>query len=194
MIRAFIAFSDTLQAPLTILARDEKDVRSMFQAWCERHRPEAQEPDAKFRLLTLTEMALKPKLGDAAGAGVPGLAYWLNHRAGWVVAAPQDNAKGALAPPEIDVRCFSVNDDDGEHLVFAENIEIATAFYAHRSMIDYGVVDDKFSVQEMSRWLLCGPMVTLREDMDAGLLGIGSVSTDEFWNIYPVDYEPTFER
>ncbi len=78
--------------------------------------------------------------------------------------------------------------------MFAENIETATAFYAHRSMIDYGVVDDKFSVQEMSRWLLCGPMVTLREDMDAGLLGIGSVSADEFWNIYPVDYEPTFER
>lgn len=194
MIRVYIAFSDALQTPLTIIANDSNQASQLFDAWVERHRPNADAPAPEFRLLTINEMALQPQLAYAAGAGVPGVAYWVNHRAGWLVAAPQDNQKGALAPPETDVRCYSVIDDDGEHLVFAENIETATSFFVHWCLITDGAVDDDFSIKEMSRWLLRGPMVTLREDMDAGLLGIGSVSVDDFWRIYPADYEPSFER
>ena len=41
-------------------------------------------------------------------------------------------------------------------------------------------------------WLLRGPQVTLRVDMDMGLTGVGAVCEDGFWHIFPADYEPSF--
>ena len=59
-----------------------------------------------------------------------------------------------------------------------------------------GQLGIEFSVDgrgwEMSPWLLKGPQVTLREDMDVGLIGVGAVCEDGFWHIFPADYEPSF--
>ena len=44
----------------------------------------------------------------------------------------------------------------------------------------------------MSSWLLRGPQVTLRDDMDMGLTGVGAVCEDGFWHIFPADYETSF--
>ena len=56
----------------------------------------------------------------------------------------------------------------------------------------YGDDGVNATVEEMSPWLLRGPQVTLREDMDIGLTGVGSVCEDGFWHIFPADYEPNF--
>ena len=40
--------------------------------------------------------------------------------------------------------------------------------------------------------MLRGPQVTLREDMDIGLTGVGAVCDDGFWHVLPADYEPNY--
>jgi hypothetical protein len=95
---------------------------------------------------------------------------------------------------ETDVQCYSVFDEEGEQLVFALNMEDAVAAYAVWSMLSWGEMDEFFTVKEMSRWLLRGSQVMLREDMDAGLLGVGTVCEDWFWRIYPADHEPAVTR
>lgn len=193
MIRVYQAHSAIVPTPLTIFATDVAQAARTFQTWAEHHRPKAKAPPAEFRASTLTELALQPQLAVAAGTLASGIGYWLGHRAGWVIAAPHESPKGALSPLDTNVRCYSIIDGDGEHLVFAENIEAATAHFTHWSLLADGEVDEQFSVHQMSPWLLLGPMVTLREDMDAGLVGIGLVSVDGFWHIYPADYEPTYD-
>ena len=73
-------------------------------------------------------------------------------------------------------------------------MEDAVAAYTVWSLLAWGEMDEFFSVNEMSRWLLRGPQVTLRDDMDAGLLGVGTVCEDGFWRIYPADHEPSIKR
>ena len=194
MIRIYLASNDKLPTPLTIFASDYNEADLILMAWVERHWPQAIAAPTEFKLLSATELALQPQLAEAAGAGVSGVGYWTGHRAGWVVAAPHEDRLGALTPMETDVRCYSVFDEDGEQLVFAQNMEQAVASYTVWSMLAYGAMDEFFSVKEMSRWLLRGPQVMLREGMDAGLLGVGSACKDGFWRIYPADYEHVVRR
>jgi len=194
MRKVFLASNDKLLFPLTIIADGKNEAIRIFNAWVERHLPIATCDQTRLKLVTVTALALQPQLAEAAGAGVVGVGYWISHRAGWVVAAPQEEQLGAITPMDPFVRCYSVVDDDGEMFAFAHSMDEAVTFYTQWSMLAYGEMDETFSVEEVSRWLLRGPQASLREDMDAGLLGIGSVSEDGFWRVWPADYEPTFGR
>lgn len=189
MLRVFEMFIEEAVVPLTVIAKDDVGAHRVFEAWAENHLGICTLDRPEIKLLSATELALQPQLAEAAAQGVPGVAQFLSHRAGWIVTAPQEPLVGAWAPPETDVRCFAAAHEAEETLVFALTLEHAAALYTHWNLDAYGDGPVNATIREMSRWLLRGPLVTLREEMDGGLTGIGMVCEDDFWRIFPPDHE-----
>jgi hypothetical protein len=194
MLRVYLITSDVIPLPLTVIAEDDGAASRMFGEWAGHHHPGELLENVEIKLLSATDQALQPQLEAARAQGMAGLAYWAGHRLGYLVAAPQEPRFGALAPHEPDVRCYAVDDEAEEVLVLARTREQAVALFTEWNLIAYGDRGESATVKEMSPWLLRGPQVTLREDMDEGLTGVGSVCEDGFWRIFPADYEPTIGR
>ena len=89
------------------------------------------------------------------------------------------------------MKCFEVDDEAEVVVVFAHTSDHARELFDEWNRRAYGDGGKNATVEEMSRWLLKGPQVTLREDMDVGLIGVGAVCEDGFWRIFPADHEPT---
>ena len=191
MLRVFQIASEVAPAPLTVIAADDDRASRIFSSWVERHHPEEQVGKTHVRAVGANELALQPQLADAVGGGVEGVVYWCGHRLGFYVTAPQEVQLGALGPAATLVKCFEVDDEAEVMVVFAHSSEHARALFQEWNRLAYGDGGENATVAEMSPWLLRGPQVTLREDMDVGLTGVGSVCEDGFWRIFPADYEPT---
>ena len=191
MLRVFQIVSEVAPAPLTVIAADDGGASRIFSTWFERHHPEEVVGKARVRAVGANELALQPQLTDAVGRGVEGVTYWCGHRLGYYVAAPQEVQLGALGPAATLVKCFEVDDEAEVVVVFAHTSDHARELFGEWNRLAYGDSGENATVEEMSPWLLRGPQVTLREDMDVGLTGVGSVCEDGFWRIVPADYEPT---
>ena len=191
MLRVFHGVSDLPSTPLILIAHDDDAASRIFDTWTERHRPD--EVTANHHLLGVgaNQLALQPQLAETVEGGVEGVAYWCGHRLGYYVAAPHEVQLGALGPPATLVKCFEVDDEAEVMLVFARTSEHARELFTVWNRLAYGDDGESATIEEMSPWLLRGPQVTLREDMDVGLTGVGSVCEDGFWRIFPADYEPT---
>lgn len=194
MLRVFLITNNITAVPLTVIAQDDGAASTIFGTWAGCNHPTEPITRLETTLLSATDLALQPQLAEAARQGVAGVCYWAGHRLGFMVAAPQEPQFGALAPYEPDVRCYAFDDDSEETLVFARTDEHAVALYTEWTLIAYGGKGEHATLKEMSRWLLRGPQVTLREDMDTGLTGVGAVCEDGFWRIFPADYEPEISR
>lgn len=192
MLRAFHGVSDLPDTPLILIAHDDGAASGLFGTWMERHRPDERVANNRILAVGANQLALEPQLADAVGRGVKGVAYWAGHRLGYYVAAPGEVQLGALGPAATLVKCFEVDDEAEVMLVFALTSEHARELFTEWNRLANGDDGEAATVTEMSRWLLRGPQVTLREDMDVGLTGLGSVCEDGFWHIFPADYEPTF--
>ena len=118
-----------------------------------------------------------------------GVAYWLGHRAGWLVqhaSAPMIGYHAELAP---DVQYFRV--DDGADLavqVFANNQDEAAGLFQIWHYTQFGEVCGEFGCQQMSPWLLIGDQVSLREDMDGDQIGIAGHDEQGVWRVLPPDH------
>ena len=190
MQRIYLAHSTLTSQPLRIAAPNPKAALEIYNVWSARMNGGEPPEGIKIELLSRNSLALEPQLHAVMGEGMQGICYWLGHRPGYAVAAPGEPFMGYVAPPPCKVRCFAVDHDGGEMLVFASTMDLAHGIYITRFEDAYLDGNDIF-VEEISRWLLLGPMATLREDMDLGLNGIGSVFEDGFWRIFPANHEPT---
>ena len=192
MLRVFQIASEVAPAPLTVIAADDDRASRIFRSWAERHHPGELVGKTHVRAVGANELALQPQLADAVGRGVDGVTYWCGHRLGYYVAAPHEVQLGALRPASTPVKCFEVDDEAEVLIVFAHTSEHARELFGEWNRLAYGDSGENATVEEMSPWLLRGPQVTLREDIDGGLTGVGSVCEDGFWRIFPADYEPTY--
>ena len=192
MFRAFHGVFDQSSIPLILIAPDDGAASRIFGTWMERHRPDELSDNNRIRAVGANDLALQPQLADAVDRGVEGVAYWCGHRLGYYVAAPGEVQLGALGPATTLVKCFEVDDEAEVMFVFAHTIEHARELFDVWNRLAYGDGGENATVEGMSPWLLRGPQVTLREDMDVGLTGVGSVCEDGFWRIFPADYEPSF--
>ena len=191
MLRVFQIASNVTATPVSIIASDDRSASKIFSTWVERHQPGEQVERPLVRLVGANELALQPQLVSAVESGVEGVTYWCGHRLGYYVAAPGEVQLGALGPATTLVKCFEVDDEADVMLVFAHTSEHARELFDVWNRLAYGDGGENATVEGMSPWLLRGPQVTLREDMDVGLTGVGSVCEDGFWRIFPADYEPT---
>ena len=192
MFRAFHGVFDQSSIPLILIAPDDDAASRIFDTWMERHRPDDVADNNRIRAVGANQLALQPQLSDAVERGVEGVAYRCGHRLGYYIAAPGEVQLGALGPATTTVKCFEVDDEAEVIVVFAHNAEHARELFREWNRLAYGDDGENATVQEMSPWFLRGPQVTLREDMDGGLTGVGSVCEDGFWRIFPADYEPTY--
>jgi hypothetical protein len=194
MLRVFLITSDLTPVPLTVIAAHDAAAGEIFATWATHHHPGQQVADPKIRLLSADDLAVQPQLADAVAQGAAGVTYWCGHRLGFLVAAPQEVQFGSLAPSEPMVRCYAAGDDAEEVLVFARNVDEAIGLFTVWNATANGFREGPESMLEMTRWLLRGPQVILREDMDAGLTGVGRVCEDGFWRVFPADYEAPLTR
>ena len=192
MLRVFEIASNVTTTPVSIIASDDGAASKIFSKWVERHHPGEQVERPRVRLVGANDLALQPQLAEAADGNVEGVAYWCGHRLGYYVAAPGEVQLGALGTATTLVKCFEVDDEADVMLVFAHTMELARELFTVWNRLAYGDDGENATVEEMSPWLLRGPQVTLREDMDIGLTGVGAVCEDGFWHVFPADYEPNF--
>jgi len=190
MIKVYEFNCAALGLPVTIFARNVSQAHEMFELWHSYHTP-----FLPITLTTISESSLRhltdtPQLAEAARAGITGVGYWMGHREGWCIRPADGDTPGVIAPLLPTVRYFvGVSDEIGEVLVFAECRHDADKIYDEYHRDCMGWSDDAQDLTEMSRWLLTDAKVTLREDMEAGLTGIGRECEDGFWHILPPDYE-----
>jgi len=124
-----------------------------------------------------------------------GIARWIDHRAPWIVAAPDDDEPvGRIAPPEIGVGCFLFTGEDGTLYVVGRTLERAIATSHLFSLDQTGGPAEYDKVIELSPWQLTGPMITLREEMFEGITGVGMKCEDGFYRIFPADYTPPLTK
>ena len=192
MLRVFQIASNGTATPVSIIASDDGSASRIFNSWLERHHPDELTDEPHVRAVGANKLALQPQLANAADGGVEGVIYWCGHRLGFYVAAPHEVQLGALGPPATLVKCFEEDDEAEVRVDFAHTSEHACELFTEWNRLADGDDGESATVTEMSRWLLRGPQVTLREDMDVGLTGVGAVCEDGFWHIFPADYEPTF--
>jgi hypothetical protein len=129
---------------------------------------------------------VNPQLADAAGSGLVGVGYWMGHRDGWHIAPADADPIGVIFPVPPTSKCFAFRDDDmGELLMFVEDHK--AAIMAYEFYIDDldGWKGAMCSISEVSPWLLTGPQITLREEMEQGLEGVAELGDDGFWHITP---------
>ena len=174
--------------PLTVIAESYEAAEQNYLKW-----REARGLGAPARLKQVTRrdeawLADHPQLAELAGEGTAGIAYWLNHRDGWALAAPSDEPVGELQPHEPFVRCFWIEVDGGDSaMVSATSHEhAATMFLVWHERVR-GKRPHRFTIKKRSRWLLTGGMHVLREEMDAEMMGIAAHSEEDGWHIYPPD-------
>lgn len=192
MLRVFQIASDVTTTPVCVIASDNGAASKIFGKWVERHHPDEQVEGPHVRLVGANELALQPQLASAVERGAEGATYWCGHRLGYYVAAPHEVQLGALGPPATLVKCFEVDDEADVRIVFAHSADHARELFTVWSRLAYGDDGESATLEEVSPWLLRGPQVTLREDMDIGLTGVGAVCEDGFWHVFPADYEPSY--
>lgn len=190
MFNTFTVKCKAIAAPVTITAHDPNEAHQTFRIWQEHHAPGSSQKDAQVSQLTELDLALQPQLYAAVSTGAAGIAWWVGHREGWRITAPQDEAAGTIAPPVTPVCCYVFPDteDFGTIYAFAETQEraIATLHLLSLERLGWDAVYRK--VVELSPWLLTGDKITLREEMFDGLTGVGEKGKDGTWHIVQADY------
>lgn len=190
MTNAFLFDGDPLTSRVIVIAHDEPEAFGLFWLWAEHKELDLSNLAEPIEVVPLLELSRSPQLAEVAYEGKVGIARWIGHREGWTVTDPNDDAPaGQLAPPETDLRCFVFTGEDGTLYVVAETLERAIATAEVYSLDQSGGPADYDNVLELSPWMLTGPMVTLREDMFEGITGVGMECDDDFWRIFPADYD-----
>lgn len=196
MHNVYLVSINTSLEQATIVARDKEEAVTLFDLWREEHAPHAIEDGFTMVLLTEHDLAQHPQLQEAVLTGCKGVAWWIGHREGWLIAPADGDEEGLVAPPQTTVGCFVFPDteDFGTVYVFAETEERAIAMLHLHSLDKYGWDASYKRHFEMSPWLLQGEKITLREEMFAGRVGIGRQDADGVWHILPADYRNPSKR
>jgi hypothetical protein len=194
-VNVFTFICGSSDEAVTLFASDRAQARNMFIEWGGLRGFDVLQLEYQVAQLDECDLAMQPQLAAAASSGATGVGSWLGHRGGWAITPASDEPLGLPAPPEPDVRCYVVAGEDcGQLYVFAETLERAIATYDLWSLDRNGWQGEYDRIHEISRWLLTGPKITLREEMDEGLTGVAGVCEDGFWRIFPADYDAPLQR
>jgi hypothetical protein len=190
MTNAYMFDGDPLTSRVIVIAHDVPEAFAMFWQWAEHNDIDLSGLAEPIEAVLLDDLSRTPQLDEAAKSGMVGIARWIDHRAPWIVAAPDDDEPvGRIAPPEINIGCFLFTGEDGTLYVVAGTLERAIAT-SHLYQLDQsGGPADYAEVVELSPWQLNGPLVTLREEMFEGITGVGMICEDGFYRIFPADYD-----
>lgn len=181
-------FVNECRIPLTVIADSYEAAEQLYLAWRE---AQGLGLPCKWKQVALRDsawLADHPQLAGLAGNGTAGIAYWLSHREGWTLASPEDEPVGQLQPPKAPVRCFWIELDGGfSSIISATSQEHAVTMFLAWQQGIRGRRPRRFTVREKSRWLLTGDKYVLREEMDAGMMGIAARAEPGGWHIFPPD-------
>lgn len=196
MLNVYLATSEALPDAITIIAEDADEAALSFTVWRAMNLPAGDVVHADIVRLSERDLERTPQLAELASSWQSGIARWVGHREGWVVVSPGDmEPAGSLEPPQCPVSCFLFTHEDfGSLHVVAETMERAIATLHLWSLDRNGWSADYNTVTEVSPWQLSGPMMTLREDMFAGKVGVGLECEDGFWRVFPADYTPQLQK
>lgn len=187
MHNVYLVSINTSLEQATIVARDKEEAATFFDLWREEHAPHAIEDGFAMVHLTEHDLAQHPQLQEAVLSGRKGVAWWIGHCEGWLIAPADGDEEGLVAPPQTTVGCFVFPDteDFGTVYVFAETEERAIATFNLHSLNRFGWDASYVRHFEMSPWLLQGDKITLREEMFGGRTGVGQLDVDGTWHIVP---------
>ncbi len=178
--------------PLTVFAASLQAAQDLQRRWSHSHRGENPPPVIRSEICEAGWLDDRPQWKRAVERGEAGVGAWLGHRDGWAVEAPEAALRGPLGPPETNVRLFVIEADDDEvGIVFAIDEVMASTIFLQWLHHWDKPRSKSFKVRRRSRWMLTGPETILREEMDAGISGIGGWSAEEGWHIYPPTHEAT---
>ena len=191
-IRLFIITGVDRLPPTYIAAASEDDARRVFLEFMAHHSPFHSGKMRQVVESSATWLANRPQLSaainDANDSGKSGVAWWLGHRAGWVVRPAKSKPVGYLAAEEPEVQYYRFDNDDGLDLaVFAFDPDEAIRFFAIWHQCRFDALRADFYFQRLSPWLLIGDQLTLREEMTAGLIGVAAQCSDGAWRIVSPD-------
>jgi hypothetical protein len=195
MTNAYMFDGDPLTCRVIVIAHDVPEAFELFWRWAEQNELDLSGLAEPIEAVLLDDLSRTPQLAEAARSGMVGIARWIDHRAPWIVAAPDDDERvGHIAPPEIGVGCFQFTGEDGTLYVVAETLERAIAASHLYSLDQTSSPAEYDTVVELSPWQLTGPLLTLREEMFEGEAGVGMKCEDGFWRIFPADYDLPVRR
>ena len=189
-MQVFEMASRWLGEHVTVFANSEQEARAIYREWVEAHHPGR--PVRPGRVYPFNEEQLKhrPVLEAAAKMNTAGVGYWGRVEQHWLVAHACNTPLGDLAEPEPPVGYFEVDTDEGEHTrVFAVSEEQATTLYIAYELHKWGVVPKSFTVRKKTRWHLTWEFITLRDDMQAGVCGIGLPDERGIWRIQSPEHD-----
>ena len=180
--------------PLTVFAESLEAARDLQQRWADTHLGENQPPAIRSEICEAGWLDDRPQWKRAVERAEAGVGHWLGHRDGWAVEAPEAALRGSLGPPETMIRLFVIEAGKDEvGIVFAIDEIMASTIFLQWLLHWNKPTSESFKVRRRSRWLLTGPETILREEMDAGISGIGGWSEADGWHILPPDH-PATER
>lgn len=190
-VNVFQIWVETSCIPLTVIAEGYEAAEMLYAEWRRAHDLGDQHDLQQVAQRNADWLADHPQLAKLAAAGRAGIAYWVDHRVEWVLAAPSDEPQGQLQPSESPVRYYLIElYSAGRVMVFATSPQHARDIYLAMHDRAFGTRPRRFTITTASRWLLTGEMAALREEMDAGRVGIAARTEEEGWHIFP----PTDER
>ena len=180
---------------LTVFARNAKGAELIYRKWRSVYYPAWSKDPARLVEVSKEWLAERRQLAaealEGAKAGQDLIFYFLGHDAGWTGRPVYMDPVGVIAPLEPIVQYYVVETaDDGDFTeVFAYSYADACQTYIDHYESAYTKCAHKFLVAERSRWLLADDKITLRKEMDRGIVGIAGWDMKEGWHIYPFDHE-----
>lgn len=192
MARVFLASDCSWRTPLTIIARDGDEAFRFAYLWCVAHDPAVFAKEIGLTELFDEDLAFQPQLAEIARSGLLGVAWWTGKEDGWLVGPPDGEALGEIAPPSpsLQVYVFQTMEPGGTYVVAETDmhaLELLNAYSRHRNGWDASY----HQVIRLSAWLLHGRVITLRDEMFAGKVGIGHECEDGFYRVCAPDDDLT---
>ena len=175
------SWSDEL---VTIFATDLRDAETVYFEWVETHHPD-QPTEAEMIFPYFGRWLMgRPELGAACRLGKRGVGYWDLSASRWTIASPYDPPAGELVRPTRGVKYYRARADDGDELmVFAESMSEAAGYYLPWHLAAYGAPPEGMHIEQRSRWQMVLALAALRDEMDAGEVGIARWSADDGWHM-----------
>ena len=181
--------------PLTVLAGNPDDADLIYREWRSIHNPAWSKDPARLVEVSKEWLADRPQLAlealEAVKVGIDLVFYFMGHAAGWTGRPVYMDPVGVISPFEPIMHYYLVETaDDGDLTeVFAYSYEDAIQLYIDYYETAFTKCDHPYMVTERSRWLLLGDKLTLRKEMDRGIVGIAGWDMTEGWHIYPFDHK-----
>ena len=174
---------------VTICASNLAQAETIYSEWIETHHPDRPPQSEMVFPYAVWSLHGRPELAAACNLGQSGVGYWDPVGARWLIADPRAPAHTRIARPQSFVKYHRVAATDGDELmVFAKSYEEAVGMYVSWHSDAYGGPPDGLTVLRRSRWQLVLALASLRDEMDAGLVGVASWSSHDGWHIHEPDH------